>query len=218
MNRKFARRGQRGCGMVLRPRPGPPNDQYDVDAVRFQGVPDPLRSSFGNDHIGDHCTIALDQAADHWSVAVDLRIFWGHHDPHPRTLNDIDAYQACADQHADVRRGQLRAGRYQQRTRSRHGTLRSNIFSGRDRLYALHEIGRLWFSQPQRDHSIYARGGIAPPAETARKGNKRGLYEVAPIVALAATAKPSRAAQSARGIGCTAQIPSASTRAQAAIE
>jgi hypothetical protein len=58
--------------------------------------------------------------------------------------------------------------------------------------------------------------GIASPAETARKGNKRGLYEVAPTVALAATAKPSRAAQSARGIGCTAQIPSASTRAQAA--
>jgi hypothetical protein len=91
-----------------------------------------------------------------------------------------------------------------------------NIFPGRDRLYALHEIGRLWFSQPQRDHSICARGGIAPPAETARKGNKRGLYEVAATVALAATAKPSRAAQSARGIGCTAQIPSASPRAQAA--
>ena len=31
--------------------------------------------------------------------------------------------------------------------------------------------------------------GIASPAETARKGNKRGLYEVAPTVALAATAK-----------------------------
>ena len=133
-------------------------DQYDVDAVRFQGVPDPLRSSFGGDHIGDHSTIALDQAADHWSVAVDLRIFWAHHDPHPRTLNDIDAYQACADQHADVRRGQLRAGRHQQRARSRHGTLRFNIFPGRDRLYALHEIGRLWFSQPQRDHRICARG------------------------------------------------------------
>ena len=79
-----------------------------------------------------------------WSVAVDLRIFSAHHDP----LNDIDAYQACADQHADVRRGQLRAGRHQQRARSRHGTLRFNIFPGRDRLYALHEIGRLWFSQP----------------------------------------------------------------------
>src|SRR5262249_31310847 len=50
-----------GKSRPIGPRPGSPNDQYDVDAVRFQGVPDPLRGSQSARGIG--CTAQIPSAS-----------------------------------------------------------------------------------------------------------------------------------------------------------
>jgi hypothetical protein len=140
VDRNLADFDQRARYVVVGSRPGSTDHQHEVCLSRIQSGAKPRAAPLNWKNLCDSAAVAQCQRATHRTVAIDHRIPWSYKDLHRWPANGLDVCPARANQHADMRWRQIRAGGRQQRACGCDGASHLNVLARRDCFDALDQV------------------------------------------------------------------------------